>query len=59
MKMTCPCPIDGAPCQSPFFRKIGKAGALRAKSIPHSMRVEYGNRLPKAGSKARGRPGRA
>lgn len=45
MKLTCTCPVDGAPCQSVFFRKIGKAGALKAKqNIPHSARVAWGKR---------------
>ena len=50
MKMTCACPVDGCPCQSPFFRAIGKKGALQAKrAIPASMRAEYGKRPPKEG----------
>lgn len=57
MKMTCACPVDGCPCQSPFFRAIGKKGALQAKrAIPASMRAEYGKRPTKEGRRPRGRP---
>lgn len=41
-KMSVPCPIDGCMCSSPYFRKIGKAGALKASGIPRSMRVAWG-----------------
>lgn len=57
MKLTCTCPIDGHSCQTPFFRAIGKKGALAAKhTVPHSMRVAYGQRPPAEGKRPRGRP---
>jgi len=55
-KMAQPCPIDGCMCSVPYFRRIGKSGSLKARGIPHSMRVKWG-RMGGRGNRG-GKPGR-